>query len=90
MFQSDSVSVLVYDPYSGHIIASVNAPDFDPNNVNDVYALKPLDVEYGFLTDDFTRLDYPLYIQTGGETRVATIAERSDTSLPKYMTKVPL
>ena len=90
MFQSDSVSVLVYDPYSGHIIASVNAPDFDPNNVNDVYALKPLDVEYGFLTDDLTRLDYPLYIQTGGETRVATIAERSDTSLQKYMTKVPL
>ncbi len=90
MFQSDSVSVLVYDPYSGHVIASANAPDFDPNNVSEVYALTPLAVEYGFLADDLSRLDYPLYVQTGGETRVATVAERSDTTLPKYMTKVPL
>lgn len=45
-FQADSISVLIYDPYSGHIIASSNAPDFNPNNVNDVYALMPLDIDH--------------------------------------------
>jgi cell division protein FtsI/penicillin-binding protein 2 len=41
-FRADSVSILVYDPFSGHVIASANAPDFDPNNYNDSYTIKPL------------------------------------------------
>jgi cell division protein FtsI/penicillin-binding protein 2 len=36
---------LVYDPFSGHVIASANAPDFDPNDYNNSYTIKPLSPE---------------------------------------------
>jgi len=64
-FRADSVAVLVYDPRSGHVIASANAPSFDPNNFNDVYQLKPLSPDKAYLIDDPTHIDFPIYIQTG-------------------------
>jgi cell division protein FtsI/penicillin-binding protein 2 len=63
-FRADSVSALVYDPYSGHIIASVNAPDFDPNNYNAVYDTQLLDETKRYILDDPTHVDMPVYIQT--------------------------
>lgn len=89
-FRADSVAVLVYDPRSGHVIASANAPSFDPNNFNDVYQLKPLSPDQAYLIDDPTHIDFPIYIQTGWETRVATSSERLDTNLPKYVSNNPL
>lgn len=89
-FVADSVSILVYDPYSGHVLASANAPDFDPNNYNDIYRLQPLSPDQAQLVDNLTYLDFPIYIKTGGETRLATIVERSDTTLEKYVANNPL
>jgi len=40
--KADSISVLVYDPMSGQIIASANYPSYNPNNYNDAFQVKPL------------------------------------------------
>ncbi|HKL43929.1 MAG TPA: penicillin-binding protein 2 [Candidatus Absconditabacterales bacterium] len=84
---SDSVSVLVYDPQNGHVKASVNYPSFNPNNYNDAYTLTPLLVEDSYVVDNETYIDIPVYIKTGGETRLATTYERVDTEIKKYVTK---
>ncbi len=89
-FFADSVSVLVYNPRNGHVLASANAPDFDPNNYNDIYRLQPLSPEQARLADNLTYLDFPIYVKLDGETRVATIAERSDPTLEKYVANNPL
>ncbi|AKH32382.1 Stage V sporulation protein D [candidate division SR1 bacterium Aalborg_AAW-1] len=89
-FRADSVSMLVYDPFSGHVLASANAPDFDPNHYNDIYTLKALQPSQAQLVDNPTFLDFPIYIQTGGETRLATRVERQDTTIAKYVANNPL
>lgn len=89
-FRADSVSILVYDPYSGHVLASANAPDFDPNNYNEIYTLKPLDPEQAQIVDNITFLDFPVYIQTGWEVRLATTSERQDNTIAKYIANNPL
>ena len=40
--KADSISVLVYDPMSGQIIASANYPTYNPNNYNDAFTVEPL------------------------------------------------
>ena len=89
-FRADSVSILIYDPFSGHILASANAPDFDPNNYNDSYTIKPLSPEQWYIVDNETFLDFPVYIKTWWETRLATRLERIDTTIPKYVANNPL
>jgi hypothetical protein len=54
----------VYDPFTGHVIASANAPDFDPNHYNDSYTIQPLAPEQGYIVDNQTFLDFPVYIKT--------------------------
>ncbi|HMS91207.1 MAG TPA: penicillin-binding protein 2 [Candidatus Absconditabacterales bacterium] len=85
--QDDSISVLVYDPFNGQVKASANYPSYNPNNYNDAFSLKALGPEYGFLVDDLTYIENPVYIQTGGEYRIATSYERIDTTLEKYIAK---
>ncbi|HRX64037.1 MAG TPA: penicillin-binding protein 2 [Candidatus Absconditabacterales bacterium] len=85
--RADSVSVLVYDPNNGYVKASINYPSFDPNSYDDVYTLQPLDVDHSYVIDNETYIDIPVYIKTGGETRLATTYERVDTSIKKYIAK---
>lgn len=89
-YRADSISMIVYDPFSGHVLASANAPDFNPNHYNDVYTLKPLHPDQAQIVDNITFLDFPIYIQTWWEMRVATSTERQDTTLPKYVANNPL
>ncbi len=89
-FRADSISILVYDPFSGQVLASANAPDFDPNHYNDVYTLKPLHPDQAQIVDNITFLDFPVYIQTGGEMRLATSSERQDSTIAKYVANNPL
>jgi cell division protein FtsI/penicillin-binding protein 2 len=89
-FRADSVSILVYDPFTGHVIASANAPDFDPNHYNDSYTIKPLSPEQWYIVDNQTFLDFPVYIKTWWETRLATRLERVDPTIPKYVANNPL
>lgn len=89
-FRADSVSILVYDPFSGHVYASANAPDFNPNHYNDVYTLQPLQPEQWYIVDNETFVDFPVYIKTWWETRLATTVERFDTTLEKYVANNPL
>ncbi|MCF7834635.1 penicillin-binding protein 2 [Candidatus Gracilibacteria bacterium] len=86
-FRSDSISVLVFDPFSGQIIASVNEPSFDPNNYDDVYNLQPLSPEYGYIVDNLDYLDVPIYIKSSGEIVLAKSYERQDYTLEKYIAK---
>jgi cell division protein FtsI/penicillin-binding protein 2 len=72
------------------VIASANAPDFDPNHYNDIYTIKPLTEEQWYIVDNETYLDFPVYVKTWWETRLATRQERSETLLPKYVANNPL
>ncbi|MDR0650892.1 MAG: hypothetical protein LBG59_05900 [Candidatus Peribacteria bacterium] len=84
-FKADAISVMVYDPNNGQVKASVNVPTFNPNNYNDAYILKPLGQENAHIIDDLTYVDVPIYILSGGKYKLATIAERQDITLPKYL-----
>lgn len=84
-FTADSVSILVYDPYSGYVVGSATYPTYDPNNFDDAYVLQALSQEYGRIIDNETYIDIPVYVKTGGITRLATTVERTDTSVEKYM-----
>jgi cell division protein FtsI/penicillin-binding protein 2 len=64
MFRADSVAILVYDPWSGHLVSSVNAPSFNPNTFNDVYQLKPLSPSQAYLINDSSYVDFPIYVKT--------------------------
>lgn len=86
-FRSDSVSVLVFDPFSWQVIASVNQPNFDPNNYDDVYSLQPLSPEYAYIVDREDYLDVPIYIKTSWEVSLAKSFQRQDISLQKYISK---
>lgn len=86
-FGSDSVSILVYDPYNGHVKWSANYPTFNPNNYNDAYTLMPLWFENAYLVDSETYVDIPVYIKTWWDTRLATTTEREDITLQKFIAK---
>lgn len=85
MLKDDSISVLVYDPFNGQIKASVTYPSYNPNNYNDAFTLQALGPEYGYMIDDLSYIENPVYIKTGGEYRPATTYERIDTTIPKYI-----
>lgn len=85
--KDDSISVLVYDPYNGHIKASATYPSYNPNDYNDAFTLQSLDPKYAYMIDDLSYIENPVYIQTGWTYRSATSYERIDTSLPKYIAK---
>jgi cell division protein FtsI/penicillin-binding protein 2 len=63
--QADSISVLVYDPFEGQIVASANYPTFNPNDYNNVYEKQPLGIEQKEIVNDITYVDIPVYIMTG-------------------------
>lgn len=85
MLKDDSISVLVYDPFNGQIKASATYPSYNPNNYNDAFTLQALGPEYGYMIDDLSYIENPVYIKTGGEYRPATTYERIDTTIPKYI-----
>lgn len=83
--RADAISILVLDSQNGELKASVNAPTFDPNNYNDAYTLIPLGKDQAEVLDNLTYIDIPVYIQTGGKEKVATLTERQDPTLKKYI-----
>lgn len=87
ILKDDSISVLVYDPSNGQVKASASYPSYNPNNYNDAFTLQPLGPEYGYMIDDLSYIENPVYIQTWGEYRLATTYERIDTTIPKYIAK---
>lgn len=85
--KDDSISVLVYDPYNGHIKASATYPSYNPNDYNDAFTLQALWPQYAFMIDDASYVENPVYIMTWWSYRSATSYERTDVSLPKYIAK---
>lgn len=83
--KADAISILVLDVNNGEVKASVNAPSFNPNNYNDAYTLVPLGEEYSHIVDDPTYIDIPIYIFTGNDYKVASLSERNDITLKKYI-----
>ena len=83
--RADAISILVLDAGNGQVKASVNAPTFNPNNYNDAYTLMPLGQEYAHLIDNLSYVDVPVYIFTGNDYRIATLSERQNTGLQKFI-----
>lgn len=84
-FNADSVSIIIMNPYDGSITALANAPDFDPNDTNAIYQLKPLDPTYSRIIDDPQYLDIPVYIRTWWVMKAIGFDGRADIRTPKYM-----
>ena len=84
-FKADSVSIIVMNPYNGNIAGLANAPTFNPNKVNEVYGLKPVDPEYARIIDDPQYLDIPVYAESGWVFLPVPRSERSNYKIPKYM-----
>ena len=85
--KADSISVLVYDPMSWHIIASANYPSYNPNNYNDAFQLQPLGPDHGAMVDDISYVEVPVFIFTWWAYRPATTSERWDVTIPKYIAR---
>lgn len=86
-FRADSVSILIYDPFSGQIKWSATHPNYDPNNIDNAYLLRPLGIEDAYIIDDTTHIDIPVYINSGWNFRIATTIEREDPTLEKYVSR---
>lgn len=86
-FRSDSISVIVMNPWNGELIANASYPTFDPNSPNDVYQVKPLWPDQRYLVLDPTYVDVPMYLLSGSKMIPATSKQRFDLSLPKYIHK---
>ena len=85
--RADSASVIVMNPYNGEIVAMADYPNFDPNYPNKIYELAELWPQYRSIIDDITYVDIPVYVYSSWSYRIATIEERSDLSLKKYINK---
>lgn len=83
----DSISVLVMDPDNWKIRSSYTYPNFDPNNYDEVYKIRPLWYDDRNLIDDDTYLDIPILLLTGDKLTIATYDERKDPFLEKYIFK---
>ena len=83
--RADAISILVLDSENGQVKASVSAPSFNPNSYNDAYTLQPLGEEYAHIIDDLSYNEIPVFIYTWGNYRSATVAERQNTWLQKFI-----
>ena len=83
--KADAISILVLDTENWQVKASVSTPSFNPNNYNDAYTLQPLGEEYAHIIDDLSYNEIPVYIYTWGNYRTATISERQNTGLQKFI-----
>jgi cell division protein FtsI/penicillin-binding protein 2 len=86
-FAADSISILVMDPYSGNIVASANAPTFNPNIPQASYELEPLTLYNSYIVDDETHVDIPVYYLSGEKLSITTYDQRKDPTLKKFVAK---
>ncbi len=86
-FRADSVSAMIMNPYNGKIISIANYPDYNPNNISDIYNLKPLEIWNRYIIDDETQLDTPVYYQSGTKLVEATPEIRKNLTIQKYIHK---
>ena len=85
--KADSVAIMVFDPNKWQIKASASFPTYNPNNYNDAYTMVPLSPEYGYLIEDETYNEVPVYIYTWWKYVKTKSDERIDTTLKKYISK---
>ena len=83
--RADAISIMVLDTENWEVKASVSAPSFNPNNYNDAYTKIPLGQEYAHIVDDLSYNEIPVYIYTWWNYKVASISERQNTGLQKYL-----
>jgi len=85
-FNPDSISVLVYDPYKGHIKASANYPSFNPNRVSQAFTLRPLGIEDRRLLENETFVDVPVFARINEQMlNVTRLPERFTALVPKFI-----
>ena len=83
--RADAINIMVLDTENWEVKASVSAPSFNPNNYNDAYTMIPLGEEYGYIVDDLSYNEIPVFIYTWWAYKKATISERQNTWLQKYL-----
>lgn len=86
-FRPDNIAVLVLDPNSWKVVADVSYPNFDPNQYENEYKVRPLRYEDRYLIDQDDYVDFPILILDGDKLRVASYDDRKNPSLTKYIFK---
>ena len=86
-FKADSIAVMVFDPKNWQVKSSVSLPTYNPNNYNDAYTMVPLWPELSYIIDNETYNEVPVYIYSWWKYVKAKSAERTDTTLKKYISK---
>lgn len=86
-FRADSIATTIINPYNWKIISMANYPSYNPNDLSDVYNLKPLELENRYILDDETQLDTPVYYITWGKLTEANSEIRKNLTIPKYIYK---
>jgi len=84
---ADSIAVTILDPETWWIKAMANAPDFNPNQPEEIYQLRPLTYDERYLIEDPTYTDIPIYLLSGEDLHQAFIDEREKTEVKKYVFK---
>ena len=88
--KADSISAVVMNPYNGQIVALAQYPNFNPNNWKDIYKIKPLTSKYNFLVTWNmwkTYVDIPILVEKNWKLKLATLEERQNPNLKKYIFK---
>lgn len=86
-FSPDTLWILIMDPFNWKIKATFTYPDFDPNNYEENYKIKPLEYEDRQIIDDDSYIDMPILIVENDKLRVATYDERKNPDIKKYIFK---
>lgn len=86
-FRADSVAATIINPYNGKIVSMANYPNYNPNNLSEVYNLKPLELNNSYIIDDETQLDTPVYYETWWKLTEANPDIRKNLTIPKYIYK---
>lgn len=83
----DSISLLLMEPDTGKIRAMANYPTFDPNFYKDIYKITPVDWSNRLIIDDNSYVDMPVLILSWDKLKTATIDERKNPDLKKFIFK---
>lgn len=83
----DSLSIMIMNPFNGKIKAATNYPDFDPNDYEEAYKIRPMEEADRIITENDTNIDIPVLILDNDKLRIATYEERKDPQTKKYMFK---
>ena len=89
-FKADNVSVVIMNPFNWEVKAMASYPNFNPNDWEQIYKIKPLTKKYDYLiTGNMakTYINIPILVEKKWKLVNATFEDRFNPKLKKYIFK---